>query len=59
VVDCSADCVWRRIASLRDMVKKTDRQSPKVVMNMHEVNQLTAAAWNAGVALHTAQPSAR
>jgi len=61
-VDCSGRLVFgEESASLRDMVKKLIDQSPKVVMNMHEVNHIDSAAWERWCrsSLRRATPAAR
>jgi anti-sigma B factor antagonist len=54
VVDCSGRLVFgEESASLRDMVKKLIDQSPKVVMNMHEVNHIDSGGLGTLVSLFT------
>src|SRR5208282_875258 len=54
VVDCSGRLVFgEESASLRDMVKKLIAQSPKVVMNMHEVNHIDSGGLGTLVSLYT------
>jgi anti-sigma B factor antagonist len=53
-VDCSGRLVFgEESASLRDMVKKLIDQSPKVVMNMHEVNHIDSGGLGTLVSLFT------
>ncbi len=54
VVDCSGRLVFgEESASLREMVKKLIDQSPKVVMNMHEVNHIDSGGLGTLVSLFT------
>jgi anti-sigma B factor antagonist len=54
VVDCSGRLVFgEESASLRDMVKKLLVQSPKVVMNLREVNYIDSGGLGTLVSLFT------
>jgi len=54
VVDCSGRLVFgEESASLRDMVKKLLAQSPKVVMNLREVNYIDSGGLGTLVSLFT------
>ncbi len=59
VVDCSGRLMFgEESASLRDMVKKLLAQSPKVVMNLREVNYLDSGGLGTLVSLYTSARSA-
>jgi len=59
VVDCSGRVVFgEESASLRDTVKKVLAQSPKVVLNLHEVNYIDSGGLGTLVALHTSARNA-
>ena len=59
VVDCSGRVVFgEESASLRDTVKKLLAQSPKVVMNLHEVNYIDSGGLGTLVALYTSARNA-
>jgi len=54
VVDCSGRLVFgEESASLRDTVKKLLAQSPKVVLNLHEVNYIDSGGLGTLVSLYT------
>ena len=54
VVDCSGRVVFgEESASLRDTVKKLFAQSPKVVLNLHEVNYIDSGGLGTLVSLYT------
>jgi anti-sigma B factor antagonist len=54
VVDCSGRLVFgEESASLRDTVKKLVVQSPNVVLNLHEVNQIDSGGLGTLVSLYT------
>ena len=54
VVDCSGRLVFgEESATLRDMVKKLVAQSPKVVLNLHEVNYIDSGGLGTLVSLFT------
>jgi anti-sigma B factor antagonist len=54
VVDCSGRVVFgEESASLRDMVKKLLVQSPKVVLNLREVNYIDSGGLGTLVSLYT------
>jgi len=54
VVDCSGRLIFgEESASLRDTVKKLLAQSPKVVMNMREVNYIDSGGLGTLVSLYT------
>jgi anti-sigma B factor antagonist len=54
VVDCSGRLVFgEESASLRDMVKKLLAESPKVVMNLREVNHIDSGGLGTLVSLYT------
>jgi len=54
VVDCSGRLVFgEESAGLRDMVKNLLAQSPKVVMNLHEVNYIDSGGLGTLVSLFT------
>jgi anti-sigma B factor antagonist len=54
VVDCSGRVVFgEESASLRDMVKKLLAQSPKVVLNLREVNYIDSGGLGTLVSLFT------
>ena len=54
VVDCSGRLVFgEESASLRDTVKKLLAQSPKVVMNLREVNYIDSGGLGTLVSLYT------
>ena len=59
VVDCSGRLVFgEESASLRDMVKNLLTQSPKVVMNLREVNHIDSGGLGTLVSLYTSARSA-
>jgi len=59
VVDCSGRVVFgEESASLRDTVKKLLAQSPKVVMNLREVNYIDSGGLGTLVALYTSARNA-
>ena len=59
VVDCSGRVVFgEESASLRDTVKKLLSQSPKVVLNLHEVNYIDSGGLGTLVSLYTTARSA-
>ncbi len=59
VVDCSGRLVFgEESASLRDTVKKVLVQSPKVVLNLHEVNYIDSGGLGTLVSLYTTARSA-
>jgi anti-sigma B factor antagonist len=54
VVDCSGRIVFgEESAGLRDTVKKLVSQSPKVVLNLHEVNYVDSGGLGTLVSLYT------
>ncbi len=54
VVDCSGRLVFgEESASLRDAVKKLLAQSPKVVLNLQEVNHIDSGGLGTLVSLYT------
>ena len=54
VVDCSGRVMFgEESASLRDTVKKLLAQSPKVVLNLHEVNYIDSGGLGTLVSLYT------
>ena len=54
VVDCSGRLVFgEESASLRDMVKKLLCESPKLVMNLREVNHIDSGGLGTLVSLYT------
>jgi len=54
VVDCSGRLVFgEESASLRDTVKKVLVESPKVVLNLHEVNYIDSGGLGTLVSLYT------
>jgi anti-sigma B factor antagonist len=54
VVDCSGRLVFgEESASLREVVKKLVLQSPKVVLNLHEVNYIDSGGLGTLVSLYT------
>jgi anti-sigma B factor antagonist len=54
VVDCSGRVMFgEESASLRDMVKKLLAQSPKVVLNLREVNYIDSGGLGTLVSLYT------
>jgi anti-sigma B factor antagonist len=54
VVDCSGRLVFgEESASLREMVKKLLGQSPKIVMNLREVNHIDSGGLGTLVSLYT------
>jgi len=54
VVDCSGRLVFgEESASLRDIVKKLLAQSPKVVLNMHDVTHVDSGGLGTLVSLYT------
>jgi anti-sigma B factor antagonist len=59
VVDCSGRVVFgEESASLRDTVKKLLAQSPKVVMNLREVNYIDSGGLGTLVSLYTSARNA-
>ena len=59
VVDCSGRLVFgEESASLRDLVKKLMTQSPKIVMNLREVNHIDSGGLGTLVSLFTTARSA-
>jgi anti-sigma B factor antagonist len=59
VVDCSGRVVFgEESASLRDTVKKLLAQSPKIVLNLHEVNYIDSGGLGTLVSLYTTARSA-
>jgi len=59
VVDCSGRLVFgEESASLRDNVKKVLAQSPKVVLNLHEVNYIDSGGLGTLVSLYTSARNA-
>jgi anti-sigma B factor antagonist len=59
VVDCSGRLVFgEESASLRDTVKKLLTQSPKIVMNLREVNHIDSGGLGTLVSLYTTARSA-
>ena len=59
VVDCSGRVVFgEESASLRDTVKKLLAQSPKVVLNLREVNYIDSGGLGTLVGLYTTAQSA-
>ncbi|MFZ0685658.1 MAG: STAS domain-containing protein [Terriglobales bacterium] len=59
VVDCSGRLVFgEESASLRDTVKKLLAQSPKIVMNLREVNHIDSGGLGTLVSLYTTARSA-
>src|SRR5258706_2575123 len=59
VVDCSGRVVFgEESATLRDTVKKLLAQSPKVVLNLREVNYIDSGGLGTLVSLFTTGPSA-
>jgi anti-sigma B factor antagonist len=59
VVDCSGRLVFgEESASLRDTVKKLLEQSPKVVMNLREVNYIDSGGLGTLVSLYTSARNA-
>jgi anti-anti-sigma factor len=60
VVDCSGRVVFgEESASLRDTVKKLLTESPKVVMNLREVNYIDSGGLGTLVSLYTTRPQRR
>jgi anti-sigma B factor antagonist len=54
VVDCSGRLVFgEESASLRDTVKKLLAESPKVVLNLHDINQIDSGGLGTLVSLFT------
>ena len=54
VVDCSGRLVFgEESASLRDSVKKLIAQSPKIVLNLHEVTHIDSGGLGTLVSLYT------
>jgi anti-sigma B factor antagonist len=54
VVDCSGRLVFgEESATLREVVKKLVLQSPKVVLNLHEVNYIDSGGLGTLVSLYT------
>jgi anti-sigma B factor antagonist len=54
VVDCSGRLVFgEESASLRDVVKKLLGESPKVVLNLHEINYIDSGGLGTLVSLYT------
>lgn len=59
VVDCSGRLVFgEESASLRDLVKKLLAQSPKIVINMREVNHIDSGGLGTLVSLYTTAANA-
>jgi len=59
VVDCSGRLVFgEESASLRDTVKKLLAESPKVVLNLHDINQIDSGGLGTLVSLFTTARSA-
>lgn len=59
VVDCSGRVVFgEESASLRDTVKKLLAQSPKVVLNLREVNYIDSGGLGTLVSLYTSARNA-
>src|SRR5450756_815054 len=59
VVDCSGRVVFgEESAGLRDTVKKLLAQSPKVVLNLHEVNYIDSGGLGTLVSLYTSARNA-
>ena len=59
VVDCSGRLIFgEESASLRDTVKKLLEQSPKVVMNLREVNYIDSGGLGTLVSLYTSARNA-
>ena len=59
VVDCSGRLVFgEESASLRDTVKKLLAQSPKIVMNLREVNYIDSGGLGTLVSLYTSARNA-
>jgi anti-sigma B factor antagonist len=59
IVDCSGRLVFgEESASLRDKVKKLLAQSPKVVLNLHEVSQVDSGGLGTLVSLFTSARNA-
>jgi anti-sigma B factor antagonist len=59
VVDCSGRLVFgEESASLRDTVKKLLAQSPKLVLNLHEVNYIDSGGLGTLVSLYTSARNA-
>ena len=54
IVDCSGRLVFgEESASLRETVKKVLAQSPKVVLNLHEVNYIDSGGLGTLVSIYT------
>lgn len=54
VVDCSGRLVFgEESASLRDMVKRVLAETPKVVLNLYEVNHIDSGGLGTLVSLYT------
>ncbi|MFZ1917269.1 MAG: STAS domain-containing protein [Terriglobales bacterium] len=59
IVDCSGRLVFgEESASLRDKVKKLLAQSPKVVLNLHDVSQVDSGGLGTLVSLFTSARNA-
>jgi anti-sigma B factor antagonist len=59
VVDCSGRLVFgEESASLRDMIKKLVVQSPRIVLNMQEVNYIDSGGLGSLVSLYTSARNA-
>ncbi len=59
VVDCSGRLVFgEESASLRDMIKKLVVQSPRIVLNMQEVNYIDSGGLGTLVSLYTSARNA-
>jgi anti-sigma B factor antagonist len=59
VVDCSGRLVFgEESASLRDLVKKLLAQSPKLVLNLREVNHIDSGGLGTLVSLYTSARNA-
>jgi len=59
VVDCSGRLVFgEESASLRDIVKKLLAQSPKLVLNLREVNHIDSGGLGTLVSLYTSARNA-
>jgi anti-sigma B factor antagonist len=59
IVDCSGRLVFgEESASLRDKVKKLLAQSPKLVLNLHDVNQVDSGGLGTLVSLYTSARNA-
>jgi anti-sigma B factor antagonist len=59
IVDCSGRLVFgEESASLRDKVKKLLAQSPKLVLNLHDVSQVDSGGLGTLVSLYTSARNA-